>query len=565
MTTRNFLIPAAAFTLSAALMTAAQLPLNISSLAWIAMVPFISVSAGSCKTRHLIAASYIVFAGYWLVNLHWMAMVTAAGWLTFCLYTALLAPLTALSIRFLSRRRVPLYLAAAVIVTGAEQTQGLFLGGFHWLHLSHSQFSNTTLIQLADLTGAAGISFIIAAVNGLAADITGGIKRGENLLTGRWALRYSVVFSVIFFTVIYGRVRLQQAGQDQKQGPLIASIQSNVPQQVKDAGSPEADRLIFEKLLEMSSAASQSNPVLTVWPETMVPAVLNPEIRKYLPAESIHRSIHRKLQEHSKKAGYILAGAAAVIPEIMPNGGLEAKRKYNSAFLYTPQGLQSDEYYNKIHLVPFGETIPFKTGWPWIHSLLMKFTPYDYDYTLDAGSEYDIFKIQHKDDPNTTHRFGVMICYEDTIPAIARNFVLSSESEKPSWLVNISNDGWFVKFNTENGKVKASSELAQHTAACAFRAVENRISIIRSVNTGISCVIEPTGKIRNKYISGTVPRQAMNRRGIDGWFTDRIYIDRRITFFTRHGELLAVFCKSCFAAVLAIVFINRKIRSGTAK
>jgi apolipoprotein N-acyltransferase len=137
-----------------------------------------------------------------------------------------------------------------------------------------------------------------------------------------------------------------------------------------------------------------------------------------------------------------------------------------------------------------------------------------------------------------------MICYEDTVPAIAREFALDKQGAKRlDWLVNISNDGWFVRFKDK--QVLPSAELPQHAAVCVFRAVENRLAVVRSVNTGISCVIDSLGRIRDGYLQGTLPREAMARTGMPGWFSDRVPIDRRTTFFSRYGQWLDFSCELC--------------------
>jgi len=150
----------------------------------------------------------------------------------------------------------------------------------------------------------------------------------------------------------------------------------------------------------------------------------------------------------------------------------------------------------------------------------------------------------------------VMICYEDTVPAIARKFALDEQDRKRlDWLVNISNDGWFVLFDDE--EVIPSAELVQHAAVCAFRAVENRLAVLRSVNTGISCLIDSAGRIRNGYIAGDLPVRATERTGMAGWFIDRIPIDNRITIFSKYGEWLDFCCEFCVISLI-IVLLSRK-------
>jgi apolipoprotein N-acyltransferase len=137
---------------------------------------------------------------------------------------------------------------------------------------------------------------------------------------------------------------------------------------------------------------------------------------------------------------------------------------------------------------------------------------------------------------------------------------LRASNKRIDWLVNISNDGWFVRFS--NDRVLPSTELVQHTAICAFRAVENRLAIIRSVNTGISCMIDTLGRIRDGYQAGNLPQKAFERQGVGGWFADTVPIDSRITFFSKHGQWLDLSCQLCVAGIiiaqLAERFMKRK-------
>ena len=100
--------------------------------------------------------------------------------------------------------------------------------------------------------------------------------------------------------------------------------------------------------------------------------------------------------------------------------------------------------------------------------------------------------------------------------------------------------------------MKATTELGQHTAICAFRAVENRVPIIRSVNTGISCYIDSLGKIHNGYVKGTLAKKAFDRTCEHGWFADRIITDRRVTFFSKYGQLLEIVCAICFTLAVFV-------------
>ena len=145
--TKNVLLICSALIASAAMLTVIQAPVGFSFLAWVSLVPFILVCSPDIKTRFLIPAAYLVSLFYWLGNLYWIAPVTILGWITFCFYTAALWPILTLCLRWCRRKKIPLFLAAAVLFVGAERLQGLFLGGFFWRFLAHSQYKYTTIIQ----------------------------------------------------------------------------------------------------------------------------------------------------------------------------------------------------------------------------------------------------------------------------------------------------------------------------------------------------------------------------------------------------------------------------------
>jgi apolipoprotein N-acyltransferase len=245
--------------------------------------------------------SYLVSLCYWLGNLYWILPVTIVGWVTTCLYTALLWPVLALCLRYCRAKKVPLFLAAGVLIVGVERMQGLFLGGFFWRFLAHSQYQNITLIQIADIFGAGGLSFLIATVNGLLAEliiaaISCHAERSERSLLLAIMMRFfaslrmtsllkiALVCAVVVMTIVYGRWRIGQEDEFVEAGPLAASLQSNVPQSVKRTFESGDD--LFDGLMQQSKVAAGTGAELIVWPETMVQATLNPEVLRLL--ESSH-------------------------------------------------------------------------------------------------------------------------------------------------------------------------------------------------------------------------------------------------------------------------------------
>jgi apolipoprotein N-acyltransferase len=441
-----------------------------------------------------------------------------------------------------------------VLVVGAERLQGVFLGGFFWRFLAHSQYANITLIQIADIFGAAGVSFLIAMVNGLLAELIIAAAQ-KNLFKTSNFLKTALVCTALIAAVAYGRWRISQADKFIEAGPLVASLQSNVPQSVKRSG--EASDVIFNELLQKSKASAEAGAELIVWPETMVQARLDPRVLRLLASSDTDKIFDKVLSEHSKNTAFVLVGAYGAVPEIQEDLTIHLAQRYNSAFLYRPDGQQDQKRYDKIHLVLFGEVLPFRKSFPLLFKLLMKFNPYGFDHSLDAGSEYTVFEMATgQGETQRVYKFSVMICYEATIPAIARRFTIDRNGQKRiHWLVNISNDGWFVQFN--NGKISPSTELPQHAAICAFRAVENRLAVLRSVNTGISCLIDTLGRIRDGYIAASpdFPVTAMERKGMAGWFADKMPIDKRVTFFSKYGQWLDFSCAVCLVSLIIVIVV----------
>jgi apolipoprotein N-acyltransferase len=554
----NILLYTLALVGSAVMLTVIQAPINLSFLAWVSLVPFILASWPAVKVKPLFLTAYLVSLCYWLGNLYWIYQVTWLGWLAFCMYTALLWPMVAVCLRYCRIKKIPLFLAAGVLFVGAERLQGLFLGGFFWRFLAHSQYANITLIQIADIFGAAGVSFLVAMVNGLAAELIIAAEEKNIFKIGN-LLKIGLVCGALAGAVIYGRYRINEADKYIEEGPLVASVQTNVPQSVKK--SHQSSEAILEELLKNGKASVEAGAELVVWPETMVQATLDKRVLSRVTDEYSCKTVDKILKEHSKGKAFVLAGAYGGTLKMGKDFTLDLDKKYNSAFLYKPDGTAAEEQYSKIHLVAFGEYIPFSKSFPLLFNLLMKFTPYDYDYTLDAGSEYTVFEMTGKE--RRAYKFSVMICYEDAVPAIARRFATEKGKKKIDWLVNISNDGWFVRFADgfnkliAGDKVSPSTESSQHAAICVFRAVENRLAVVRSVNTGVSCLIDTVGHIRNGYIAGTLPHQAMARTGMAGWLVDRVPIDKRTTFFSRNGQWLDFCCAVCFVWLMIMPTAGR--------
>ncbi len=186
-----------------------------------------------------------------------------------------------------------------------------------------------------------------------------------------------------------------------------------------------------------------------------------------------------------------------------------------------------------MHRVPFGEYVPLRDWLPWMNTL----APYDFDYSISAGREFTRF-------PLGPYHFGVVICYEDTDPDLARQYVRPDENQPTvDFLVNISNDGWFI----------GTSEHEEHLAICRFRAVESRRAVARAVNMGISAVIDGNGRIV------ALPGADWERsKKVEAVLTGVVPIDRRTSLYARLGDWVPWGCWAGIVVGLVVPGLRRR-------
>ena len=203
--------------------------------------------------------------------------------------------------------------------------------------------------------------------------------------------------------------------------------------------------------------------------------------------------------------------------------------KYNSAILFEPM-VRAVRAFHKIHLVPFGEYIPFLETMPW----LTVFTPYRNGYvpTLNFGHEPITL-------PLGPYRMAVAICFEDTVPHVIRRFFHEAEGREPDMVINLSNDGWF----------HGSSELDMHLAVSVFRTIEHRVPLARAVNTGISALIDGNGEIRD-----LLPRLT------EAVLSVTVPLDDRTSNYTVLGDWLGISCLAVTIGMLPMGFLSGRVR-----
>ena len=534
-------------TTSAVLMlvaTAIMLPLIFPPFYCFFLAPVALVPLCVCVLRRPMRKRYLFFyylagVGFFLPNLYWLASITLPGYMLLALYLGLYFPLFAFGLHRLTvGLRMPATFAVPLAWTAVEYARCTFLeGGFPWFMLGNSFAQAPVLIQIADIFGVWGVTFLIGMMNGLVVDVLRLPLRKEGKFSPVLRRLITLTGGVVALTVIYGMYRLGE--KTTTVGPRVAVIQEDIPQRVKD--DPKTYGETFQKhvALTKQAAAMMPRPDLIAWPETMVPEPINRELLHYPEAglttegkeflERI-RKCDAELQELSTSLGvHLLVGSAGLIP-----GDSGHNIRQNISVLYIPGVGQADEYYAKVHLVPFGEYIPFR-GLPWVGKYMVNISPYGFDYSNTPGRVWTRFRMARSVSAATPEggvardtrifTFGTPICFEDTMPEPARRmtapgFASDGVARKTDFLINVSNDGWFL-----------SAELDQRLQASQLRAVENRVPIARAVNTGNSGFVDSCGRIRKLVAIHTV-----------GTAADDIPLDSRVTVFSKIGDLFPIFC-----------------------
>ncbi len=341
-----------------------------------------------------------------------------------------------------------------------------------------------------------GVSFLIVMVNVLARELA---RTRFNILFGKpkreFVLGCALVFSFVILSLLYGLYRLQP---EKKASSLtITVVQADIPQEMK--WQPSAWPFIMAKHLTLTKAAAAQKPDLIIWPETAFPGFIweSPQLFEDLRA-------------------FV---AEIKIPLLLGLVIQEEDRYYNSVVLISKDG-EIIARHDKLHLVPFGEYVPLRKTFP----VLTDIVPIG-DFT--AGKTWTIFP----------QGFSVLICFEDTVPEISRGFV----KKGANLLVNMTNDAWF----------KDTKAPFLHMQAAVFRAVENRRTLIRAANTGVSCFIDRNGRVLN-----SVKDEQGKTTYVAGYKLENVSFENEKTFYTKYED---VFTYLCFGVILwGIVTRNKR-------
>ena len=469
-------------------------PIGWWPLAFVCLVPWCLLVGASASAPRAYFYSFLMGLLFFLINMRWVLNATgpsfAYGYVAFALYLAVYFPLMACPIRHaIRRRRMPLALIVPLVWTGGEMLRAVVISGFPWFFLSHSQHRVLSLIQISDFVGAYGVTFVVAAFNGMLADgllaylaARRAERPGANLRRARFSIAFALMLLIV--SLFYGQVQLRR--DTLTPGPCIATLQGDYLTTLgtDEVTEPERKDAYFAMLA--AAAAHDPPPDLYLLPEAPWVMYLNWEIRN---RHALSMESFRDLRYFAQaQQAYVVAGAYTLVPT--EDDLLAKERRYNSAYVFAPDGTEPGRY-DKRHLVYFGETLPFRFGrfrfvYLWLNSL----TPFSgkdgtYEWSTFPGAAFKVFEMEARSLGGKICRFGVPICYEDVMPYVSREFTTGPNGRKRAdMLLNISHDGWFGRGHQQ----------PQHLAICTFRAVENRVPVVRSVNTGISGFIESTGR-----------------------------------------------------------------------
>jgi len=530
---------------SAVLLWLCYFPVNCGWLAWLALVPLLALVRSLARPWAVYLALWIGSLAFYTASLQWVRVADwrmYGTWAGLSIWCSLYSLAALYLLRRLDRRtRLPLVLMVPLVWTAFEFLRAYLLTGFAWYYLAHTQHNFLPLIQISDLGGAYAVTFLVAAVNALLFEAlcTRPLFRKLFALPDEvpclsrnfWLLQTAAVAALLVATLGYGFWRLNQ--HEFARGPVVALLQGSLDQRLRNfASSPERTQESIKKVQrhygELSSEASLANPDLIVWPETSF--LYNwEEVAPGLPPSQVPdqwKVADRERLRTAQTAGDIwktnlLLGLNA---EVL--GADARERRYNSAVMIQPGGVVAGRY-DKIHCVPFGEYVPLRHWLPWMN----KFAPYDFDYSITPGESLTRF-------PLGKYRYGVIICYEDTDPYLARQYARSDGTEPAAdFLINISNDGWF----------DGTSEHEEHLAICRFRAIECRRAVARAVNMGISAVIDGNGSV--VVLPGSSWEES---KKIEKILKAAIPIDRRASLYARWGDWFAWTCSLGLVAGLVV-------------
>ena len=460
---------------------------------------------------------FYLFYNYWLETFHPLAILIAP--ILECVQYALLFMCIKLSKTLLKRH----YCLLATLLYSAYLylTQQGFLA-YPYGNIASALYSYTSLIQIVSVTGIWGLDLIVVLPQVIVSECLYEKEWRRN----KWDLLISLL--ILASTWIGGSfVKKKWENKESDRVMRIAAIQHSADTW---QGGYRTYKENFENLKMLTMEAMEKSPDMVVWSETA-----------FVPSVAWHSAYPNNVATSKLCNDFVSFGSNLGVPLVTgnPEGVIKDKelapilesgdwnwKTYNTVILFSDGGIQG--IYRKQHLVPFTEYFPYEKELPWLYNLLLA---NDYKW-WEVGEEATVFEYDGV-------KFSTPICFEDTFGYLNAEFV----SKGAQMLLNLSNDFWSMSVQAE----------LQHYQLAVFRAVENRVPLLRSTNSGITCLVLPDGSTQGKLDTFT---QAW------GIYDLPIYNDKTSTFYTRHPDLFGkmyVVLSISAVVLIAIYDISRVV------
>ena len=495
---------------------------GVPFLAFFYLIPvFYVIWRSKWSTLWLYGAFYgflfYLFYNYWLETFHPLAILIAP--ILECTQYALLFMCIKLSKTLLKRH----YSLLATLLYSAYLylTQQGFLA-YPYGNIASALYQYTSLIQIVSVTGIWGLDLIVVLPQVIVSECLYEKEWRRN----KWDLLISLL--ILSSTWIGGSfVKKKWEIKESDRVMRIAAIQHSADTW---QGGYRTYKENFENLKRLTMEAMEENPDMVVWSETA-----------FVPSVAWHSAYPNNVATSKLCNDFVSFGSNLGVPLVTgnPEGVIKDKelapilesgdwnwKTYNTVILFSDGGIQG--IYRKQHLVPFTEYFPYEKELPWLYNLLLA---NDYKW-WEVGEEATVFEYDGV-------KFSTPICFEDTFGYLSAEFV----AKGAQMLLNLSNDFWSMSVQAE----------LQHYQLAVFRAVENRVPLLRSTNSGITCLVLPDGTTVGKLDTFT---QAW------GIYDLPIYNDKTLTFYTRHPDLFGkmyVVLSISAVVLIAIYDISRVV------
>jgi apolipoprotein N-acyltransferase len=443
--------------LSGTLIGISRLPFHCGWMVFLALVPLLYYFESGKRTwKELVRDAFIFSAVSFSIWMHWIIGVTGSGFAGIILFYLIYYFLTFAAVQVVWQKLPKLrYLGFVLILLTLEHVQNYTEFRFAWINLGYALSDYTVLLQAADIGGVVLLSLFILLINVFI----------YKVLHRKWLYLVWITIIILLWTGygIWCLKTLQLTKTDEK----VTVMQPSIPQENK--WEEQHFNELYNRYVELAEKAALDSTRLLIWPEAAMPA--------YVMRETGVKTMVQRIADNYNLDLFTGFPDVQPAPEGYPGGSYY----YNAATLFHPYASNDIPYY-KIIIVPVAERMPYLNVFP----ILWK---------LQFGQANWEFGTQYRYYQSGNVVFSPQICFEIAFADLNRNMAFRNLGEgtgskpvKIDFLCNITNDAWFGK----------SVGPWIHAVITKFRAVENRIQIYRSANTGYSMAVDPLGRIHNR-------------------------------------------------------------------